>query len=59
MNLIAAMIILNTQYEEDAFWCLVHILMPPLKINTHNKIEGLHNWRMIFVPTMDKALELE
>ena len=61
MNYIAGMILLNVQNEEDAFWCLVYILLPKkgFKSAISSNINGKHNWRLVFKAGMPKAIELE
>jgi hypothetical protein len=59
MNFIAAMLLLNINDEEDAFFCLIMILMPRDQAFSTTKIRGLHNWRLCFVPSMEKTLALE
>jgi hypothetical protein len=59
MNFIAAMLLINIQDEEKAFWCLVSIMMPSSGGNLG--LTGLHNWRSCFDLEMSrvKILELE
>jgi|APCry1669190288_1035285.scaffolds.fasta_scaffold225270_1 Rab-GTPase-TBC domain len=33
MNFIAGMLLMNLHNEEDAFWCLVYIMLPPKGFN--------------------------
>ena len=58
MNFITAMLLFNIIDEEDVFWCLIMILMSN---NRHPvlKIRGRHNWRMCFVPSMEKVITLQ
>ena len=58
MNFIAAMLLLNFDDEEVAFWSLVKILLPRDKLHPGLNTYGMHNWRMCFVPTMEKILSL-
>lgn len=56
MSFIAAMILLNVRYEEDAFWCLVYILLPKKGLKTClSLIKGKHNWRKMFIDGMPKV----
>lgn len=60
MNFIAAMLLLNIENEESAFWCLVSIMMPSkLDGITNIGITGLHNWRAVFDLEMSKVKALE
>jgi hypothetical protein len=59
MNFLAAMLLFNIIDEEDAFWCLVMIMMPRDPPHPPHKIRGLHNWRLVFVPTMEKTIEMQ
>jgi hypothetical protein len=51
MNFLAAMLLLNIPDEEDAFWCLVSIMMPS-KGQSPKMLKGRHNWRRMFTPDM-------
>ncbi len=60
MNFIAAILLLNIENEETAFWCLVSIMMPSkLEGSTKVGITGLHNWRAVFDLDMSKVKSLE
>jgi hypothetical protein len=59
MNFLAAMLLINIIDEEDAFWCLVMIMMPRDPPHPPLKIRGLHNWRLAFVPTLEKTIALQ
>jgi len=59
MNFITAMLLFNIDDEEDVFWCLVKIMMPRDPPHPTIKVRGLHNWRMCFVPSMEKTLAME
>lgn len=54
MNFITAMLLMHIPSEEDAFWCLVAIMLPP----KGHKLPGLHGYRTVFTMDMPKALEL-
>jgi Rab-GTPase-TBC domain len=59
MNFITAMLLLNIKDEEEAFWCLVMILLPRDQPHPVYNIKGIHNWRMCFSPTMEKIMVLQ
>jgi hypothetical protein len=56
MNFLAAMLLLNIPDEEDAFWCLVSIMMP-FKGPSPKMLRGRHNWRRMFTPDMQGILD--
>jgi hypothetical protein len=56
MNFLAAMLLLNIPDEEDAFWCLVSIMMPS-KGPSPKMLRGRHNWRRMFTPDMQGILD--
>ena len=45
INYLAAMILIHVKDEQDAFWCLVYIMVE-------------HNWREIFTEETPKLIEL-
>jgi hypothetical protein len=60
MSFIAAMILLNVQYEENAFWCFVYIMLPKKGLKTClNVIKGKHNWRKMFIDGMPKVFSID
>jgi hypothetical protein len=53
------MLIMNIPNEEEAFWVFVSIMMPDTHPHPILKLRGKRNWRLSFVETMEKTLDLE